>query len=569
MELRPSIRPFARRAAMTAALGVLLVPAAAGTASAAKKRYPTISSVRPMNVAVGETIEIRGKNFRRGKNKNTVVFKRDGARAVFVKAPVGTTKLLRLTIPAKLSEFFAIKAGAPVSTRFRLRVLSSRLGKKFTADKLSPVVGPARAASLTPEIVAASPDGDCDGDGLKNGADSDDDNDLLDDATEKSLGLDPCKPDTDEDGVPDRFEFDCDRNGVLNRDQADDDNDLLSDTFETSLGTDPCAMDSDGDGVEDGYEYRSALDLNDDEDQNPNAITPYPGRTPYPNPLFKDGDVDHDGDSLTLAEEQALWKYTYTVTLTDTRDLNSLSYTDGQKFSRSQLIPSGAHQYRHQPTLPAAGYDKHTAFVNWTIANGYRTVALQDDFPWWDHGMTRNNYGLFDVNRSGSESNAELEYFDYDGDTYLSDDERDEDSDGLTNFDETHGRMLPEYWEACYSQEKPWHINYGGTNVADADTDGDGVLDGADDQDHDDIPNLMELSRYAASGLIDWDDAKGQCNPEDQPALPTPTYHPNAFGRMNPLNPCLPAVWSRTCPSHVNSDLGAPFDGSPNWYSLN
>ena len=39
-----------------------------------------------MSAKVGDTISIRGRNFSRGKNKNTVVFKRDGARAVFAKA---------------------------------------------------------------------------------------------------------------------------------------------------------------------------------------------------------------------------------------------------------------------------------------------------------------------------------------------------------------------------------------------------------------------------------------------------------------------------------------------------
>ena len=49
--------------------------------------------------------------------------------------------------------------------------------------------------------------------------------------------------------------------------------------------------------------------------------------------------------------------------------------------------------------------------------------------------------------------------------------------------------------------EKPYYVGYPGTNLADGDTDGDGVRDGADDDDHDDIPNLMELSRNDASGL--------------------------------------------------------------------
>ena len=40
--------------------------------------------------------------------------------------------------------------------------------------------------------------------------------------------------------------------------------------------------------MEDGYEYQSAVDLNDDEYQSPNDVLPYPGKRPYPNPLFTD-----------------------------------------------------------------------------------------------------------------------------------------------------------------------------------------------------------------------------------------------------------------------------------------
>ena len=38
--------------------------------------------------------------------------------------------------------------------------------------------------------------------------------------------------------------------------------------------------------------------------------------------------------------------------------------------------------------------------------------------------------------------------------------------------------------------ETPFHVTYAGTDIVDADSDGDGVRDGADDQDHDDIPNV-------------------------------------------------------------------------------
>ncbi len=78
---------------------------------------------------------------------------------------------------------------------------------------------------------------------------------------------------------------------------------MLSNGLEVALGTDPCKADSDGDGVSDGYEYQSALDLNRTAGSS-TIPWPYPGKRPYPNPLdASDPNVDFDGDSLTLIEE--------------------------------------------------------------------------------------------------------------------------------------------------------------------------------------------------------------------------------------------------------------------------
>jgi prepilin-type processing-associated H-X9-DG protein len=614
MELRARIRPQARRAAVTAVLGALLVPVATGTATAdaakrKKVRYPVVTAVSPMNVAVGETLTIAGRNFRRGRNKNTVVFKRDGARAVFVKAKMGTAKKLQLEVPDKLAEFFAQQAGEPAPTRFRLRILAERFSKSFTSDSRSPMVHPAGAPAGTPagKPAVAPKDGDCDADGLLNGVDTDDDNDLLDDETEKSLGLDPCKPDSDEDGVADRYEFDCDRDGTLNRDETDADDDLLPDDLETpgSLGTDPCNADTDGDGAQDGYEVQSAGDLNDDEYQTPNSHLPYPGKRPYPNALFADGHVDYDGDTLTLLEEYKLWVYTYSVTKTDPRSLASLSYSDGEQYSKFRRIASGPDAGRREPTVSRVNYDKQVSFLDWANDTDndtdndpdydYRNPKLQiwdpynpddpDDpvpYPWWDHANGRLTYGLLDMNRDNAEAEVaprdrangiwydvtEKWYFDHDDDGFLSDDERDEDADGLTNYDETHGRMTAAYWKGCYKNELPYHIEYASPSHVDDDSDGDGIRDGADDQDHDDIPNVMELSRIAASGIDDRN-LRQDCVPRKTPPLPPELHHEDSFGRVNPFNPCLPEVRSRTCPTAVNAATGAPFDGSPDWYSLN
>jgi hypothetical protein len=567
MELRARIRPLTHRAAFTAASVVLLSAVAGAAASpadaAAKKRAPVISSIAPKDVAVGEKLTIRGKHFIPGRSRNTVVFKRDGARAVFAKAEVGTTKMLRIKVPTSLQEFFALDAGNPVPTRFRVRVLAKKFGKKFTAAAQSPIVsGPRPPKVETP--VAALPDGDCDGDGTRNRTDADDDNDGLADDVELSLSLDPCVADTDKDGVLDRWEFDCDRDGVLNRDQADDDSDLLPDTEETRIGTDPCNADTDGDRVQDGYEYRSALDLNDDEHQEGNTLLAPPYKVSYPNPGFSDAEVDYDGDSLTLGEEYDLWVYTYSVTKTDPRSLDALSYSDGEQYTRSARGNDG----RRTPNLAAGGYDKHTAFVSWASNDGYRRLMLSPITAWWHDTGARVAYDLFDFNRNG-ETAAERSYYDLRADNFLSDDERDEDADGLTNYDETHGRMTQAYWKGCYAQEKPFHVPYAGTSHVLADTDGDRVLDGADDQDHDDIPNVMELSRIAASGHDDREPGKLCTVRTSAPAPDAEDHHSADYGRVNPFNPCLPHRLARTCPKIVNSETGAPFDGSADWYSLN
>jgi hypothetical protein len=522
MEPRARILAPLRRAGVSAALAALLVPAAAGTADAARhKRHtkaalPVVTSVAPMRAAIGDTLTIRGRNFRRGVNQNTVIFMRSGGRPVFVKAGKGTTRLLRVKLPGSLARGLQTRSGVQVATRLRLRVLAARFGRTFTGRRLSPVIDPEQPpAGPAPPATAA--DADCDGD------------------------------------------------GTTNRNDADDDNDLLPDTLEAALKTDSCKADTDGDGVADGYEYRSALDLNDDEYQNKatvvqNDVLPYPGKRPYPNALDpSDAGTDYDGDALTLAEEYSLWQYTLAHEGAP-YDLSRLSYSDGMQYSLSTRDAGG----RRHPSQPVGTYTKHQQFVDWAIASGYRDVILSvRPTDAWNDGSrpVERPFSIFDVDLDGSDNATS---YDFDDDGYISDDERDEDADGLSNFDESHGRMLASYWTTCYSVETAYPIAYLGTDLTDPDTDGDGIRDGADDQDHDDYPNVMELSRLAASHVFD---GKRQCVPPDPPANATPPYirHPELYGQVNPFDPCKPAGWSRTCLRHP--DLNTE-DLSPDWYSL-
>ena len=121
METRPRTR-LLRRAVITAALGALVVPASAGAAT----KTPVITKVTPKNVSVGETLTIHGKNFRSGKAKNTVLFKRDKGKALFLKAGLSTKKKITIVIPKTLEKYMALDGGTPTATRFRLRVLTTK-----------------------------------------------------------------------------------------------------------------------------------------------------------------------------------------------------------------------------------------------------------------------------------------------------------------------------------------------------------------------------------------------------------------------------------------------------------
>ena len=99
------------KTARTLALALLAfavaIPAAANAATARTSSVPTVSNVAPLNIAIGDQLTITGRNFRAGKGKNTVVFKRDGQRAVFVTAEQATATQIKLTIPAKLSQYLS------------------------------------------------------------------------------------------------------------------------------------------------------------------------------------------------------------------------------------------------------------------------------------------------------------------------------------------------------------------------------------------------------------------------------------------------------------------------------
>jgi hypothetical protein len=185
--------------------------------------------------------------------------------------------------------------------------------------------------------------------------------------------------------------------------------------------------------MSDAFEYQSAIDLNSGA-----GSLPYPGKRPYPNPLFSDPATDYDGDGLSAAQEYLLWRYVGPNSL-------PLAYSAGLK----------------------------------------RTAGPTDD------------------------------------------DFRDADADGLGNWDEFNGRMVPKWWDKMYG-ETPYDQPYSGPNPLDPDSDGDGVRDGADDQDFDGWSNVDEIDRVAGGP---W---------------------------LHPYNPCLPDYTSPTCSNHPPFDNPYP-----------
>ena len=122
--------------------------------------------------------------------------------------------------------------------------------------------------------------------------------------------------------MPTSPDGDCDADGVKNGVDPDDDNDLIADGLESSRSCSTPAW-----ATPTATASRTATSTSPRSTSTTTTTSrrtrslPYPGKTPYPNPLYKDNELDFDGDSLSLQDEYKLWKYTYQVNLTATRTL--------------------------------------------------------------------------------------------------------------------------------------------------------------------------------------------------------------------------------------------------------
>jgi len=368
----------------------LTCTAAVGGAQAAQ-RVPKVSKVSPLELLVGETLTISGKNFLPGRFKNTVIFQRTGSRPVFVKADEATKTQIEVVVPAKLMPFMSHRDGAPAPTTFRIGVLAKRFGKVFTPAKESPQIGPPKSGTAVPSSAPGAQAPGTPGAGAGSAA-----------GTEGGPAAGSCDPAALPPG-------------------GDADVDLISTARELEIKTDPCLADTDGDSMEDGWEYESALDFN-------SRALPSPNKRSYSNPLDgSDADADHDGDGLSSIEEYSMWARYGGHQL-------PLNYSDGTQQSGGRVsVPAGS--------------------------------------------------GIYDWDGDLALSNQEREL-----DGELTDDARDVDGDGLGNWSELRGAFHSS--KSANQPGGPYPVDY-----LDPDTDGDTLNDAADDQDHDGLSNLEEISR--------------------------------------------------------------------------
>jgi hypothetical protein len=70
-----------------------------------------------MELGVGDVLTIRGANFRAAGARSSVVFKRDGSRAVFVKAGHATSTRIEVRVPSGLVQCLPSAAGKAAAAR--------------------------------------------------------------------------------------------------------------------------------------------------------------------------------------------------------------------------------------------------------------------------------------------------------------------------------------------------------------------------------------------------------------------------------------------------------------------
>lgn len=300
-------------------------------------------------------------------------------------------------------------------------------------DELDGNSNPLNACDPNVYAVAAL---DCDNDGLTNGEEDANNNGSFD-----SGETNADNPDTDGDGINDGDELDAGSDPLNSCDpnpnalaSNDCDNDGLDNTEEAAEGTDPTNPDTDGDGINDGDEVGNNTDPIDSCDPNV-----------YANPL---GDCDNDG--LTNGEEDTNNNGVYdAATETDASNPD----TDGDGINDGDELDGGSDALNPCDPNPLA-LDSNDC-DNDGLTNAEEATAGTDPID-----SDTDNDGLLD----GIEITDGSDPLNGCDPNIYAIASADCDNDGLTNGEEdVNGNG---------------ETDEGETDANNADTDGDGILDG-------------------------------------------------------------------------------------------
>ena len=323
---------------------------------------------------------------------------------------------------------------------------------------------------------------------------------------------DPGLYDTDADGLSDYAEFSSTCNlGGSNASNPDTDSDGLTDLEEAgdnfmwegeAYSTSPCMFDTDNDGLEDGEEvvagadnfltHANKSDTDDDGlvDGQEVLFVPRPFQNPT-NPLLNDTDADGMLDGWEMQVKSA----------EDNTNSHSL-WVATSTWER----PGCESTQSNSCTMQPGGY----VWLNWL--GGF---ALEPKFQVSEMNLTGfqmpssslcdgcNGRWALDPSLSSLKDDT----FDIDNDTLANGMEAPDRWDTNPVDDDTDGDMLPDGWEVYYSQlafENGLADNetvgvYGARGVMDpamADSDLDGIDDGAEDPDNDGLNRSGLIKRY-------------------------------------------------------------------------
>jgi hypothetical protein len=254
-------------------------------------------------------------------------------------------------------------------------------------------------------------------------------------------------------------------------------------------------------------------------------------------PTGKSSDSDKDGLSDSL--EKTL------KTDPCNADTDRDGVPDGYEYESALDLNSKALPYPGKRPYPNA------LFSDSSVDYDGDGLTMMDEYSAW----VRYGGGKFPLNYSDGTQNtggpqpipAGKAYLDMNGNGSLSDDERDIDNDGLGNWVEAHGPLSDQaWWTSIYPGERAYGVSFAGTDWLDPDTDGDTLVDGQDDVDHDGYNNIAETFRGPY-----WVNPFNPCLPD--PHSPTCSLHPPADNPWPPFGAysateSIPLVWPRGGP---------------------